>query len=211
MNFPHGGPGATLRAMASLEAVVACVQLVIVGTPTAPDVIRQSVQQAAAIWRPHRVMIAVEGDLTSCPAEATVESVTVVMSDVSEISAKLQLPRLGEIQFAGDGLPDPEIVIAAEYLQKEVEKATWSGRSLADRPLILRQRAAARAIGRVLAHELGHYLLRMPQHGRTGLMRPVYSIPALLEPATRKYSLAPADAARLRGLLLDRRIHVTRR
>jgi hypothetical protein len=133
------------------------------------------------------------------------------MSDLSVVSAKLQLPRLGQIDFAGDGTPDPEIVIASEYLQKEVEKASWSGQPLANRPQTLRRQAAGRAIGRVLAHELGHYLLRMPGHGRDGLMRPVYSIPALLEPQTRKYRLAPRDEARLRDLLLNRRVHVTRR
>jgi hypothetical protein len=32
-------------------------------------------------------------------------------------------------------------------------------------------------------------------------MRPVYSIPALLEPKTRKYRLAEADAGRLAAIL----------
>ena len=197
--------------MALLNAVLACVQLVIVGTPTAPAVVRHATNQAAAIWRPHGVIVAVEGDLASCPAGTPIESVTVVMSDLSAISARLNRPRLGEIQFAGDGLPDPEIVIASEYLQREVEKAPWSGQPLANRPLTLRQQAAGRAIGRVLAHELGHYLLRAAGHRHRGLMRPVYSIPALLEPNTHKYRLEDADAARLRALLLDRGMHVTRR
>ena len=197
--------------MAALNAVLACVQLVIVGTPTAPEVVRHATNQAAAIWRPHGVMVAVAGDLASCPPDTPVESVTVVMSDLSQISAKLNLPRLGEIQFAGDGVPDPEIVIASEYLQQAVEKVTWSGQPLANRPLALRRQAAGRAIGRVLAHELGHYLLRLPGHGRVGLMRPVYSIPTLLEPNPGKYRLGEHDAARLRALLLDRGMHITRR
>jgi hypothetical protein len=197
--------------MAALNAVLACVQLVIVGTPTAPDVVRHATNQATEIWRPHGVMVAVAGDLRSCPPGTPVESVTVVLSDVSQISAKVNLPRLGEIQFAGDGLPDPEIVIASEYLQHAVETVTWSGQPLANRPPTLRRQAAGRAIGRVIAHELGHYLLRMPWHGRDGLMRPVYSIPALLEPNTRKYRLGEHDAARLRALFLDRGMHVTRR
>jgi hypothetical protein len=197
--------------MASLDVVLACVQLVVVGTPTPPDVVHHATKQAAAIWRPHGVLIAAEGDLTACPADAPTESVTVVMTAINATSAKLRLPRLGQIDFAGDGMPDPEIVIASEYLQQQVERATWSGQPLANRPPTLRRQAAGRAIGRVLAHELGHYLLRMPSHGREGLMRPVYSIPALLEPQTRKYRLGESDAARLGALLLNRRIHVTRR
>lgn len=197
--------------MATIDAVLACVQLVIVGTPTAPDVIQHATKQAAAIWRPYGIVVGAEHDLTMCPADTPTEAVTVVMSDVSAISAKLQLPRLGQIDFAADGTPDSEIVIASEYLQNEVEKASWSGQPLGNRPQTLRRQAAGRAIGRVLAHELGHYLLRMPGHGPRGLMRPVYSIPALLEPQTRKYRLAERDAARLRALLLNRGVHVTRR
>jgi len=48
-----------------------------------------------------------------------------------------------------------------------------------DRPVktltrVLQQRLIAQAIGRVTAHELGHYLLQNARHQDRGLMRPRY-------------------------------------
>lgn len=197
--------------MALVPAVIACVELTIVGAPTPPDVVRHAVDQAADIWRSHGVIIATAGDGSPCGIESPVEFVTVVMSAAPQVSAQLKLPRLGEIVFGADGEPYAEIVIASEFLQQETEKLTWSGQPLANRPETLRQRAAGRAIGRVLAHELGHYLLRTRGHAHRGLMRPVYALPALLEPDTHKYSLDEAEAARLRTLFLDRRVDVAGR
>jgi hypothetical protein len=58
----------------------------------------------------------------------------------------------------------------------------------------------SRALGRALAHEIGHYLLRKSRHTSRGLMRAHFYPLELLEPATRdRYSLDPADRAALRS------------
>ena len=49
------------------------------------------------------------------------------------------------------------------------------GRPVATLTHDLRDRLIARAIGRVTAHELGHYLLQNAGHQDHGLMRPNYS------------------------------------
>ena len=75
----------------------------------------------------------------------------------------------------GSGRPAPmvlvslpavtETVMGADALDRPVEKLTHE----------LRDRLIGRAIGRVTAHELGHYLLENGGHRDRGLMRAAYS------------------------------------
>jgi hypothetical protein len=58
----------------------------------------------------------------------------------------------------------------------------------------------SRALGRALAHEIGHYLLRTSRHRARGLMRAHFYPLELVEPASRqRYSLDPADRDTLRS------------
>src|SRR5262245_54359951 len=57
----------------------------------------------------------------------------------------------------------------------------------------------SRALGRALAHEIGHYLLGTSRHTSRGLMRANFFPLELLEPATRwRYGLGKADRDALR-------------
>ncbi|HSL22560.1 MAG TPA: hypothetical protein VK886_13580 [Vicinamibacterales bacterium] len=55
-----------------------------------------------------------------------------------------------------------------------------------------------RALGRVLAHEIGHLILAARGHQRRGLMRPVFFAGDLVEPQRQSYNLSDAELARLR-------------
>ena len=55
-----------------------------------------------------------------------------------------------------------------------------------------------RALGRVLAHEVGHVLLAVRDHQPRGLMRPTFGAEDLLEPQRRFYTLSSAEVTRLR-------------
>ena len=55
-----------------------------------------------------------------------------------------------------------------------------------------------RALGRVLAHEVGHVLLAVRDHQPRGLMRPTFVAEDLLEPQRRFYTLSPSEVTRLR-------------
>lgn len=59
----------------------------------------------------------------------------------------------------------------------------------------------ARVLGRVLAHEIGHYVLRSPGHAPSGLMRAVQTASELGEIAPVRYQLSAIDVRRLRQLL----------
>lgn len=62
-----------------------------------------------------------------------------------------------------------------------------------------------RALGRVLAHEIGHVVLAAAEHQSRGLMRASFVADDLIRPQRRSYRLSEAEVARLREreLVLD--------
>ena len=68
-------------------------------------------------------------------------------------------------------------------------------------PRAVRDRVLGRMIGRVVAHEIGHWLLRSRDHSTSGLMRAHQTTDALADPGRAGFALAPADFARLRAAL----------
>jgi hypothetical protein len=68
-------------------------------------------------------------------------------------------------------------------------------------PAGLREEIVARALGRALAHEIGHYLLRSPHHTSSGLMQARHKGSTLGDPNDRAFGLTQTDRDRLRVAL----------
>jgi len=67
-------------------------------------------------------------------------------------------------------------------------------------PARLYDRIIGRAVGRVMAHEIGHYLLRTSAHADRGLMRPLMTPDLLTLPSRHDFELTPAEEARVMEL-----------
>ena len=65
----------------------------------------------------------------------------------------------------------------------------------------LRERILGRIVGRVLAHEIGHFVLRSPRHASRGLMRPFQSITDLIAGNGEIFGLTPEDLNLLRSAI----------
>jgi hypothetical protein len=91
---------------------------------------------------------------------------------IDDRRASVQEPRcaLGSITFTADR-PDRSIHLSRPCAEELLH--TTSG--LNDAPFALRDTLIGRALGRALAHELGHYLLQSKVHTSRGLMRQVWS------------------------------------
>ena len=94
--------------------------------------------------------------------------------------------RLAWVTPGGTGRPAPMLLVSLPAVTEAVMGADALGRPVAKLTLDLRDRLIARAVGRVTAHELGHYLLGSGGHQDRGLMRATYSpselVGAWLEP-----------------------------
>ncbi len=63
------------------------------------------------------------------------------------------------------------------------------------------EEALGTALGRVLAHELGHLFLRLNGHRKNGLMKPSFSQRALVGKSDRAFRLSEEDLERVRAAL----------
>jgi hypothetical protein len=82
-----------------------------------------------------------------------------------------------------------------------VRDASWVNRPVASWPAAVREELVGRAIGRVLAHELGHYLIAWRTHTPEGLMRMDFGAASLIGPERRDFQLSPTLVPRLRARL----------
>jgi hypothetical protein len=163
--------------------------------PITPEMFRRIAAEAQAIWRPY-VDIAFQLADSLEPRRGD-ETLDLVLSDRQ--SNGRTTPGLGWIDFV-DGEPSRTITVSIGAARELVAVSRWAGRFLSAWPPTLRDTFLTRAIGRGVAHELGHYLLRSKAHSPGGLMRARFTVDEIMERGLSRYRLRPADEA-----LLDQR------
>jgi len=153
-----------------------------------PAMQRAAKTEAATLWRPYGVLVDV--DEGSCDATLTVGVVTEAIGG-----------GLGAVSFSADGIPQPHIALHYRAIVGLATSTTAFGIEPREWPVRLRDRVIARAVGRTLAHEMGHYLLRSPHHAKSGLMQARQRAAALAAPDRSAFSLAAPELARLRVVM----------
>ena len=110
---------------------------------------------------------------------------------------------LGWIVFDDVTVPQQEIYLSHANAQAMMNSAAGVVGIVHQMPLTQRETLLARAMGRALAHELGHYLLASKAHTEHGLMKAVLTAVELFQPGNNAFRIEPAQrravAARLRG------------
>jgi hypothetical protein len=110
---------------------------------------------------------------------------------------------LGWIVFDDVTVPQQEIYLSHANAQAMMDSAAGVVGIVNQMPQSQRETLLARAMGRALAHELGHYLLASKAHTERGLMKAVLTAVELFQPGNGAFRIEPAQrravAARLRG------------
>jgi hypothetical protein len=103
---------------------------------------------------------------------------------------------LGSIQFFDD-VPEPTIVMYPNTAATLVPTVMLPGRDDHEWPGLNRDLTVGRVLGRALAHEIGHFLLRSRDHSATGLMRARQPVSDLIAPDCRHFALSARELTRL--------------
>jgi hypothetical protein len=103
-------------------------------------------------------------------------------------------PVLGSIRFL-DGVPEPSIVLYPHVVAALL--SVTPGHPIVDSEGAFRDLILGRALGRALAHEIGHFLLRSQRHSAAGLMRAFQPAEDLMDPNRHRFELSADDVRRL--------------
>jgi hypothetical protein len=99
---------------------------------------------------------------------------------------------LGWIAFE-DGRPDREIYLSYTNATTLLGESSGVVGSVAGMPLLMRETMLGRAMGRALAHEIGHYLLASKTHSAKGLMMAVHTAAELFGQARQRFAIPPTE------------------
>jgi hypothetical protein len=160
--------------------------------------LRYAVDEVARIWARYNVVI--DGPVDpSAPVALGSKLITVDATSLPSRPKGTSRP-LGLIEFDAAGVPMPAVAINYGGLLQLVSGLAFLGRREWQWPYTLRDRLIGRALGRVLAHELGHFLLASKRHSTAGLMRSDHRITELVTSDDDAFRLDEADRTRLARL-----------
>ena len=184
------------------------VTLAVPPTPAvSPAVVHAAVAEAAGVWAPYGIAIdaaapfdGAQGRPCGWATDSTVLTVVPVVTPTGtrrSAVASAWRGALGAITFAPGGAPTPAIILFLAGIEELIAGAHMFGAREWQWPASLHEQVLGRVVGRVLAHEIGHYVLRSPEHAADGLMRSLQVADDMVAPSRHRFTLTPAEAARL--------------
>jgi hypothetical protein len=146
------------------------------------DQLRAVVEEIDRVWRPEGVRVKSGRSGGAVPDGHTVVSMRILTS------SPVDRPHvLGFVTTRARDVETPTIFVSLASVTDLVDGL------LRSQTVVVRDRLLARAIGRVAAHELGHYLLRQRVHDEGGLMRPTHLARDLISPSLKPFQIVPAN------------------
>jgi acyl dehydratase len=150
-------------------------------------------QEAAAIWAPYDV-------------ELRWQAPVCVVEDASfEVQVARHRPRasgnrtvLGATRFELTHIDRVPVVIDYDATEMMLASLTIEQLTTTVGHWPVGSQELGRALGRVVAHEIGHILLGLPNHQAQGLMRRAFEPIELVFPTRRQYGLSPLEIDRMR-------------
>ena len=177
------GLAVALASALRAEAAPASLPPVIVSVVEAPGVpgaiVTHLLAEAAEIWRAAGVAFmwdrtaarsAVPDPRTPDTGAVVPSRLRVIVGNDTGVARDHRTP-LGWIVFEGDHNPLPEIYLSHWNASKLLAVSRSVVGIVDHMPLMRREQLVGRAMGRALAHELGHYLLASKVHTKRGVLQ----------------------------------------
>jgi hypothetical protein len=183
---------------------------VVAGPSVSATLVTRLLDEASAIWRPGGFEIvwrrvAPEVLPYARPRDAGPSPSSTLRVDIGDdpgVTRDARTP-LGWIVFDSESEPQPEIYLSLANAKGLMALARGVVGVIEQMPPAQREVLLARAMGRALAHELGHFLLKSKLHTPRGLLKAWRTTAELFTPERGGFKIDAAQrqqiAARLRG------------
>jgi hypothetical protein len=160
---------------------------------------RLAVDEAAQIWAPYGVEVS--GQEASSGGLPGNESTVLRVQIAAPIRDPMPLSSpFGSLRFVA-GIPESTVLLHYDALTRSAAGVAFGGVRDWQRPPALRDRVLGRITGRIIAHEIGHFVLRSPRHASHGLMRPSHYITELMSWDRGLFALTQEDVSLLRAAI----------
>jgi hypothetical protein len=174
-------------ALVAVDASVRPIAVAVVASRDVTDsLVNRICAEADAIWAPAGV--AFEWNRDASKDEAHRLTIEVTIDDRRTPAGGDDA--LGWLTFAGNS---PDRVIHLSRPTAEGLLRDWPG--LNDATITTHEALIGRALGRALAHELGHYIFRSKVHTRRGLMRKAWTSGETFARSRIGFELTPQELA----------------
>ena len=146
------------------------------------------------------------GDVSQNPHEGSTEESSLILPHIwlhilsPAMVARLGLPseRAGLAPGTGPDRQDVDVFYSRVKELAQRQMIAWAHR------MISRNATAGQILGAVIAHEIGHVLLNLPSHSKTGLMRGDWELADLYNIASGRLLFTPDQAEVIRAELVRR-------
>ena len=150
-------------------------------------------EEATAIWAAYDVEI---HEATADDAARGDGAVKLAVAVADRPARNVNADALGSIYFV-DSVPTAAIMLYPNTIVSMLPASLLLGPGVHERSPFSNDRILGRVMGRALAHEIGHYLLRSRYHSADGLMRASPQMLELVDQQRRGFTLGSHDVARL--------------
>ena len=169
-------------------AFAAIVVSISASADVSPSLVGHVVDETNAIWKPAGVTFVWQRD----GQQPSTEVAVAIGHDRG--SAQSHIAPIGWIVFDG-GRPERRMYLSIENAVALLDGTRGPREPASEMPLLERETYLGRALGRALAHELGHYLLADKTHTTTGLMKANFSAAEFFTPDRSRFTLTAAQQA----------------
>jgi hypothetical protein len=202
--------GAATPVTSSLPPMVITVAT---ATAMSPTLLTRVIEETDAVWRPAGLTLVWRRPSGNAISRARIVDTDPCVSSGLRVVIGNERGRdaekrrddvtvLGWIVFGEGDTPNPEIYLSYENTEAYMLGARAVVGLTGQMPVAEREMLLARAMGRALAHEIGHYLLASKAHTARGLMQAKHTASdlfgAVLTPFAIDAAQREAVAARLR-------------
>jgi len=188
-----------------VTAIAAALTInVFAASDISPTMVSRALDETASIWR----AAGVEFVWKRAPASPTPAALSVVIGhDVRPVREGALA--LGWIYF-DESTPGQRLYISYTNVQQLMRESVGAIGVVDHMPIFEREVLMARAIGRALAHELGHYFLASKEHTKNGLMKAHRTAVEFFGPDHRPFKLDGAQRSQITARLAQEAVVVSR-